>query len=823
MPTVNDRSNRSQAVWLSCLASGFRAALACTIVGLLTLYGPPSLRRQVAFPAFSYVTVILIVTDATLGDTLQGCWLALYATIQTVGPAILSLWLIGPARFTSSTTALAVALAAYVVALPEGTHLIAKRIALGQIVITYVIGFINGEHTEAVFHPMHVAASTAVGVLACVLALLLPYPRLACREVKQNSKQLAENVSERLKLYVKAFCAEDNTSALASISQAKSLAIGATKLFQNIKRYQESMKWERLPFRFLRSYYMNPVEKLQDLEIPLRGMEMAVSNSTLSYPVRLLNGDDQLLKEGLHGLEEHVCSIIMKQVNNCDNNPVSTVPESNAESVTKSLQTLQTSQLPTTTQDLPFYFFLFCMKLLHSKSLPKPTTSPTTTHVKDHVLVKKNNDEKLQNGLSFNWAMKVNTKRLVPAFKCSLSLGLAVLFGLLYSKENGFWSGLPVAISLASAREATFKVANVKAQGTVIGTVYGVLGCFLFERFLPIRFLSLLPWFVFTSFLRRSRMYGPAGGISAVIGAVLILGRKNFGPPSEFAIARIVETFIGLSCSIMVDLMFQPTRASTLAKAQLSKTLGTLHDCVDSMSLDHRDNNNNHNQADNLVENQKRLKMHVNELGRFIGEAEVEPNFWFLPFHSACYSKLLVSLTKMVDLLLFSAHSVRFLEQQSPNKIEASSKIDSDIELVKDIVGSSIKCFEEVTMVKSLAILEKELEKKNISYDVELGKSSSTNPNKVSDLDENAMEKIMSCYLQHSKEEIVGSKIQGGDGDEKESQLVLSLSALGFCMQSLIRETKQIEEGIKELVQWENPSSNINLVEISCKVHALYN
>ncbi|KAK3206221.1 hypothetical protein Dsin_020267 [Dipteronia sinensis] len=820
MPTVNDRSNRSQAVWLLCLASGFRAALACTIVGLLTLYGPPSLRRQVAFPAFSYVTVILIVTDATLGDTLHGCWLALYATVQTVGPAILSLWLIGPARFTSSTTALAVALAAYVVVLPEGTHLIAKRIALGQIVITYVIGFINGEHTEAVFHPMHVAASTAVGVLACVLALLLPYPRLACREVKQNSKQLAENVSERLKLYVKAFCAEDNTSALASISQAKSLAIGATKLFQNIKRYQESMKWERLPFRFLRSYYMNPVVKLQDLEIPLRGMEMAVSNSTLSYPVRLLSGDDQLLKEGLHGLEEHVCSIIMKQVNNCDNNSVSTVPESDAENLTESLQTLQTSQLPTTTQDLPSYFFLFCMKLLHSKLLPKPTTSPTT-HVQDHVLVKKNNDEKLQNGLSFNWAMKVNTKRLVPAFKCSLSLGLAVLLGLLYSKENGFWSGLPVAISLASAREATFKVANVKAQGTVIGTVYGVLGCFLFERFLPIRFLSLLPWFVFTSFLRRSRMYGPAGGISAVIGALLILGRKNFGPPSEFAIARIVETFIGLSCSIMVDLMFQPTRASTLAKAQLSKTLGTLHDCVVSMSLDYRDNH--HNQANKLVENQKRLKMQVNELGRFIGEAEVEPNFWFLPFHSACYSKLLVSLTKMVDLLLFSAHLMGFLEQQSPNKIEASSKIDSDLEHVKEIVGSSIKCFEEVTMIKSLAILEKELEKKNISYDVELGKSSSTNPNKVSDLDENAMAKIMSSYLQHSKEEIVGSKIQGGGGDEKESQLVLSLSALGFCMQSLIRETKQIEEGIKELVQWENPSSNINLVEISCKVHALYN
>lgn len=176
-------TERARAVWLRCLASAFRTALACTIVGCTTLYGPASIRHHIAFPAFSYVTVILIVTDATLGDTLHGCWLALYATIQSVGPALLSLWLVGPGRFTNGTISLAVALAAFVVAFPEGTHLIAKRIALGQIVIVYVIAFINGVDAEAIMHPLNVAASTAIGVLACVIALLLPYPRLACWEV----------------------------------------------------------------------------------------------------------------------------------------------------------------------------------------------------------------------------------------------------------------------------------------------------------------------------------------------------------------------------------------------------------------------------------------------------------------------------------------------------------------------------------------------------------------------------------------------------------------------------------------------------------------
>ncbi|KAM0996339.1 hypothetical protein ACFX2C_006356 [Malus domestica] len=131
----------------------------------------------------------------------------------------------------------------------------------------------------------------------------------------------------------------------------------------------------------------------------------------------------------------------------------------------------------------------------------------------------------------------------MEALKCSLSLSLAVIFGLIYSKENDNWAGLSVATSLASAREATFNAANAKAQGTVLGTVYGVLGCFLFQAFLSIRLLSLIPW--------------------------------------------------------------------------------------------------------------------------LIGEAEAEPNFWFLPFHSACYGKLLRSLSKMMDLLVLSAHVVEAVEDNS--------------------------------------------------------------------------------------------------------------------------------------------------------------
>ena len=114
---------------------------------------------------------------------MRACWQAACATVLVVCPAILSLWVIGPTKLSIGNTAAAVALSAFLVGLPESNGVVGKRIALGQIVIVYLLALVKGGETDAVMHPVHVAASTAVGVLACVLALLLPYPRLASYEV----------------------------------------------------------------------------------------------------------------------------------------------------------------------------------------------------------------------------------------------------------------------------------------------------------------------------------------------------------------------------------------------------------------------------------------------------------------------------------------------------------------------------------------------------------------------------------------------------------------------------------------------------------------
>ncbi|GKA52257.1 hypothetical protein Tco_0745453, partial [Tanacetum coccineum] len=96
--------------------------------------------------------------------------------------------------------------------------------------------------------------------------------------VKKKCKLYADNASERVKLFVKAFCAQDYTSEQAFVSQAKSLFISGTKLLNAIKSKKESMKWETLPINFLKPYCLSTAEKLQAIEIPLQGLQIVLSN-----------------------------------------------------------------------------------------------------------------------------------------------------------------------------------------------------------------------------------------------------------------------------------------------------------------------------------------------------------------------------------------------------------------------------------------------------------------------------------------------------------------------------------------------------------------
>lgn len=579
------------------------------------------------------------------------------------------------------------------------------------------------------------------------------------------------------------------------------------------------MLWERPQIRFFKPNCLNPREKLQELEIPIRGMELAL-NSCRSFPVGMI---DEELRDVLETSKAQI-DLKLEQAKCYASFDATTAPEIKNECTDKSLLTLGTIS---STEDAPASFFFYCMELLQDGF---PISRNSKCVVKDEKKTKMEDLSSSQNqGKSMNLLKRSlfilpSSESFIFALKCSISLGLAVLFGLIYNRENGYWSGLTIAISFARNRQATFKVANARAQGTAMGSVYGILCCFIFQKIENLRFLLVLPWIIFTTFLRHSRMYGEAGSISAVIGALLILGRKNYGTPTEFAITRITEATIGLICFIMVEMLCQPARAATLARTQLAQSLEALGEGIKDITLC-ADQKNMSTKSRALRDKQNKLKSHVLKLENFIAEAESEPNFWFLPFNATCYRKLLGSLSTMADLLLFVAYKIESLSQASERYgvawEEFHEQINEELELFKEKVGYSMKCFEEVISIKSLTVLAKELEKRNISYDVEMGRLPNEDVRRsVSPNEEDALE-ILSSFLQHSNE--VANKINTDEGDEKlKSQTVVCLNGFGFCISSLMRETTELEKELKELLKWENPTRNINLYEISCKLNALY-
>lgn len=539
------------------------------------------------------------------------------------------------------------------------------------------------------------------------------------------------------------------------------------------------MLWERPDIKFLRPNHKDLGEKLQEMEMPIRGMEMALS-SCASFPVNMINEE---LRGHLQNSELQI-SLKLLQAKYSVPSEATTAPEGKRETSDKPLWTNKTTT--TIHQDLPALFFLYCMELLlgdlpiarNPENTPKCTDKPSDTQTQAQCICKR------------VWrSIKPSLRNFIFALKCSIALGLAVLLGMIYNKEQGYWSGLTIAISFVTGRQATFTVANARAQGTAMGSVYGIIWLFLFQRIDQLRLLPIIPWIVFTHFLRHSKMYGQAGGISAAIGALLILGRENYGQPSAFAIARIAEACIGLICFTLVEVLFYPMRAATLAKNQFSQSLGALRDCVQDINLCVP-------ASTGLREKQRKLKSHVNELEKFIEEAETEPNFWFLPFQSDCYNRILGSLSKMVDLLPFVAHNTDFISQKSQDASEELKQhMITDLEIIKEKIGSSLKCLEEVTSMKSRAALETQ---EQSEYDSEA--AISPNPFMILGTCDEEAETIVSKFLHHLQE--VVDKVHTSDGEVKHvSQTVLCLSSLGFCIQSLMEETMKIKEEVRKLVK----------------------
>lgn len=357
-------------------------------------------------------------------------------------------------------------------------------------------------------------------------------------------------------------------------------------------------------------------------------------------------------------------------------------------------------------------------------------------------------------------------RRLVAAAKCSFSLGLAVLLGLLFSSDHGFWSGLVVATTMATGREWTWALAIARAHGTALGSVYGALACLVIDR-MELRFLALLPWLILTAgFLKRSRAYGPAGagGVAAAVSGIIIVGRRYDEPPMAFTVARLVETFIGLACIIVADLVFQPAaRPSTKATAQLDRCLAALKGCF-----------SRGRQTTTKVK-VKAVQEQVALLERCVAEAAGEPHFpWSPPFPASCYHKVAGSLGRMAQLLYLYT-------QAHPTPIPAA---DEDATqrfhcLVSASLERSADLLLRLSRISSSSSRDEE--------DLEAGIRVSSGSDTCCCDDEDAPEMLVRSFLSQQQQ-------------QQDQGVALALTSIGFCMGEMAKEALQLEAYMLDLI-----------------------
>ncbi|CAN6339287.1 unnamed protein product [Urochloa humidicola] len=808
--------------WRSCVASGLRAAMACTIVGLVSLYAPPAVRRHITFPAFSYVVTVIIVTDATLGTALRGAVSAVHATLMGVAPSVLALWLAHRTGATQSVlaTSAVVALTTFVIVLPESVGPVAKRIALGQIIIIYVARFQQGERFAPLVHPWNVVACTALGVVAALLAVLLPWPRLATREARDKGRVYKALAAERVRVMVDA-CAiivTGSSSAAAALcirqqrwhmaacmSEAKRLTAASTALLQCINAIKEDVQWERGCGSAAASD-----DDISMLELPLTGMQMALSSMMM-----IDDGDKLRLIQEEHRHAGDIIATMRDQIRLA----LLTVP--NKHTAAGFCNRSLSLPLPKTTtlQPGPFWLFLFSLYQLREAAEGLLVTNPNVnkkivlaaTPIAQQESSTDDEPSPLQGettaaadgqekktashlpAAAAAAATKTNGKgrKLVAAAKCGFSLSLAVLLGLLFSNDHGFWSGLIVATTIAAGRDSTWALAAARAHGTALGSVYAVVGCLLISQqrllTMDLRFVALLPWMVLASLLKRSRAYRPTGGVAAALSGIIIMGRRYNEPPMAFTVSRLVETFIGIACAVMADIIFQPgARPSVKAREQITCCITTtLAACS---AADDDASASGPSQSQLIHNNNKGLAL----LRGHVAEAASEPSYlWLPPFPAACYDDIQGSLGRMAQLLHLY-HLARMAVVDDEGMAIQRRRFSS---LVSTSLEHCLRMLQAPANSMAMTMLMTSSLDHYHHHDLEAGICCS-----CCCKEDHHHETTTTTFLAHARE-VLDDDDQSQEAQEAEERalLVCCLGSMGLCMGEIMREAQRLEAHIIHL------------------------
>ncbi|GER28616.1 p-hydroxybenzoic acid efflux pump subunit aaeB [Striga asiatica] len=558
-----------------------------------------------------------------------------------------------------------------------------------------------------------------------------------------------------MEIYLRALNSEDRETKTELVLRGKPLAEIGTKLLQSIKILEEGMVWEK-PWKLLHSKHnsLNLEQRLQSVELPIRAMEHTlITSSSLSVQLLLDQQNISTLSQDLSAQLHNKFQKILPFQPSSKESPQKTTDES-----TTNLSLPHLPTFPTQNHEPSCFFFFSCIDTL--LEIPNhPTKTKELQKIKSPTARKP----------------KSRAQKLEPAIKYSVALGLSVLLGIILEKENACWAGLMVATSFTVGRPAVFTAANARGQGTAIGSVYGLVCCFLFHQ-PEIRLLAFLPWIVFTGFLKHSKMYGPAGGTSAAVAALFILGRHGYGPPNEFAIDRLTSVFIGLFCLVLVELAIQPVRAATLARRHLFLTLVSFQELLKEMRFCYgRGKNGLSSKFEEFREKQRVLKC-------LVQDAESEPDFWYLPFHGSCYKRVVGSFSNIANILFVATRNLEMLSGLKVCAVSLRRDLEEQLDYEMGVLLGTVD-----------SLLEK--------------MSSPRKSSEEADCEEMDGEVVQNSGLTLITEDEIRIAIGEDYEDSSDNEVVGErmdryLKGVGFCISCLRKEMDQIEVCVKEIVGW---------------------
>jgi len=275
------------------------------------------------------------------------------------------------------------------------------------------------------------------------------------------------------------------------------------------------------------------------------------------------------------------------------------------------------------------------------------------------------------------------------------------------------------------------------------------------------------------------------------------MGRRYDEAAMAFTVARLVETFIGIACALLADIIFHP---GARPREQLTR-------CIAAALAAAAADDSSQSQSQLMM---KSLQQQLALLTRHAAEAGSEPSFlWLLPFPAACYDRIQGSLGRMAQLLRLY-HQARMAVGDDDDDM-----MFQQIRLFSSLVSSSLRhCLrmllqtppDNAAIIMSSSSLDHHQDEAS-KDDLEAGNKHGITCCCCKEDDTHTPEEVVASFLAHARE-AAASLLDDNDGDEAHAEksgedtglLVCScLASMGVCMGEIIREAQRLEANIIDL------------------------